>query len=700
MQKELFPDFGTDEKNKFAVGNGLILTLKEGYPLTAVLHRNREFLKEANLNDNVEKKLFIIEAVKLGAMKSRLASALGISRQTIDNYLDIKETFGHEGLVRGYSLPYSKSLQAQRKKYAERTEHIQTNIIEQLTQKRREAREKLESQQQELPFSFGYNENAKTVTAKDQPFSEEHDWEKTRYVGTFIYLVTLIAKWRWLQLVMGYFGDKYYIFMIFLLMAAQNIRSIEQLKNLRSREAGIVLGIKKLPIKPKIWERFYSAAEMRISSSLIFDFFRFQIHAGLVGIWSWFTDGHLLPYTGKEKVHYSYNTQRRMPVPGQTNMVTCDADGRIVDFDIQEGKGDLRSYVVDLAQKWDKDVRAGSVMVFDREGSGVEYFSRLVRKDISFVTWEKNVDTKKLFELDDELFTKTIEFNGKKYGFFEEEKSFTHKPEEGSVEEKHSFTLRRIYIWNKTSKRRTCGLSWTGEKTMSTEDCAQAILSRWGASENTFKHINERHPLHYHPGFKMVESEKQDIANPVVKKKSSLIAHAKAKLNKLYKQLADAKEATNKDGSIRQNSAKERLKKNIAEQKERIDTLQEEKKSLPERVDVSSLEDYKSFKQVDNEGKNLFDFVTSSVWNARKQMVDWLRPLFNCENELVDLFYAITYCHGWIKSTTSSVIVRMEPMEQPKRRAAQEQLCRKLTALGAHLPTGKYLIVEVGESPI
>jgi hypothetical protein len=700
MQKELFPDFGNDEKNKFAVGNGLTLTLKEGYPLTAILHRNREFLKEANLNDKLEKKLFIIEAVTLGAMKLRLASALGISRQTIDNYIDIKEHFGHEGLVRGYSLSDSKSLQAQRKKNAERTEQVQTNIIEQLTQKRREAREAKESREQELPFNFGYNENAKTATVKDQPYSEEHDWEKTRYAGTFIYLITLISKWKWLQLVMGYFGDKYHIFMIFILMAARNIRSIEQLKNLRSREAGIVLGIKKIPIKPKVWERFYSAAEMRISSSLIFDFFRYQIYTGLVGIWLWFTDGHLLPYTGKEKVHYSYNTQRRMPVPGQTNMVTCDADGRIVDFDIQEGKGDLRGYVVELAQKWDKDIPGGSVMVFDREGSGVGYFSRLVRENIAFVTWKKNVDTKKLLELDDELFTNNLEFNGKKYSFFEEEKSFIYKPEEGSVEEEHSFTLRRIYIWNKTSKRRTCGLSWTGEKTMSTEDCAQAILSRWGASENTFKHINERHPLHYHPGFKMVESEKQDIANPAVKEKSSLISRAKTKLNKLYKQLADAKTATNKDGSVRQNSVKERLKENIVKQKENIDTLQEEKRSLPERVDVSLLGDYKSFKQVDNEGKNLFDFVTSSVWNARKQMVDWLRPLFNCENELIDLFYAITYCHGWIKSTKSAVVVRLEPMEQPKRRAAQEQLCRKLTALGALLPTGKYLIVEVGESPI
>ncbi|MCI5137055.1 MAG: hypothetical protein D3922_01260, partial [Candidatus Electrothrix sp. AR1] len=37
------------------------------------------------------------------------------------------------------------------------------------------------------------------------------------------------------------------------------------------------------------------------------------------------------------------------------------------------------------------------------------------------------------------------------------------------------------------------------------------------ASENTFKHIKERHPYHYHPGFTLVESENQDIANPILK---------------------------------------------------------------------------------------------------------------------------------------------------------------------------------------
>ena len=130
-----------------------------------------------------------------------------------------------------------------------------------------------------------------------------------------------------------------------------------------------------------------------------------------------------------------------------------------------------------------------------------------------------------------------------------------------------------------------------------------------------------------------------------------------------------------------------------------MERLKIEKSELPEKVDVSTLENYKSFKRIDNEGKYLFDFVTSSVWNVRKQMVEWLRTFFNQENELVDLFYAITNCHGWIKSTKSEVIVRLEPLQQPKRRLAQEQLCRKLMSLGALTPMGKCLMIEVGESP-
>ncbi|RZB36864.1 MAG: hypothetical protein SRB2_01664 [Desulfobacteraceae bacterium Eth-SRB2] len=213
---------------------------------------------------------------------------------------------------------------------------------------------------------------------------------------------------------------------------------------------------------------------------------------------------------------------------------------------------------------------------------------------------------------------------------------------------------------------------------MSTLQCAQAILSRWGASENTFKHLYDRHPFHYHPGFKTDDSEKQLIANPVIKSIEKEIKDVRKTLDKKHKKNSKAKEVFNKDGSRRENSLKTRLEVEISELEAEYTKLLDKKKQLPEKVDVSTLEDYKSFKKIDNEGKNLFDFVTASVWNARKEMTDWLLNHYPNEDEYVDLFYAITQCHGWIKSEADRVVVRLEPLQQPSRRKAQEQLCKKL----------------------
>ena len=110
--------------------------------------------------------------------------------------------------------------------------------------------------------------------------------------------------------------------------------------------------------------------------------------------------------------------------------------------------------------------------------------------------------------------------------------------------------------------------------------------------------------------------------------------------------------------------------------------------------------DHRSFKAIDNEGKNLFDFVTASVWNARRQLIDWLEASYAKDSDRVDLLYAILNCQGWIRSDGRSVVVRLEPLQQPARRAAQEQLCRKLTGLGARISGGKWLLIEVGDSPL
>lgn len=703
MQQNLFSEpVGQDKKNfKIHLGSGLELQIIDGIKPRARLYRLDVLIKTVDLSDKTARRLFVVEVVELGAIKYKLAEALGISRQTIHNYLETQKQFGMEGLINSYQPSNSKSRAKQRKINKEKIPKGNTSkLLEEIRRKKRE--EKEQNAKQLSLFSSDIAEEIQTITPDEQPFSEVHDWEASRYAGVFLYLIFLFSKSRWLEFVAGYFGSSYKIFMVFVLMVGRNVPSIEQLKNIHSRESGVILGLKSLPCKPKLWEWFYNAADLKKSDSLVYDYFRYQMRIGMVGTWLWFVDGHLLPYTGKEKVHYSYNTQRRMPMPGRTNLVTCDISGRIVDFEIQEGKGNLREYIVNMQKRWAEELPAMPLMVFDREGYGGDFFYGLIDSGIPFVTWDKYVDTAKLAKIDNELFSKEITVNGKKYSLFEGEKEFSctlETPGNEDCEQHLKFNVRRIYIWNRSCNRRTCGLAWTGDMEASTADCARAILNRWGASENTFKHLNDRHPFHYHPGFKLKDSEKQEITNPEIKKKQASIKSLRKRLNRLYKKFSKAKSIVNKDGTSRKNSAQEKLKVELAALEAEIGTIRQAKDELPEKVKVSGLEDYKSFKKTDNEGKNLFDFVTSSVWNARKEMVDWLSQSFDQENEIVDLFYAITNCHGWVKSSKTEVTVRLEPIQQPKRRAAQEQLCRKLTSLGARLPSGKWLIIEVGDSP-
>ena len=686
----LFDEVSAKDENIERIGDRLYLQFNEGTPHKVSLYQNNILIKAVDLSDRVAKRLLVVEAVDMGAIKSRLAMALKISRQTIHNYTETKKHFGMEGLINNYSLSASKSRRKQRQCHAT---HLGTgNKARQLEKIRKEQKEKFPVQ---TALTFG--EKISNMAPADQPFAEEHDWEKTRYAGAFAYLITLITQNQWLRLVMGYFDNRYRLFLVFMLMVAHNIRSIEQLKHLRNREAGIILGIKGLPTRLRTRKWLHDACQKMVSKRLLTDFFRCQLRGGIVGTWLWFTDGHLLPYTGKRKLHAGYNTQRRMPEPGRTNLVTCDSSGRIVDFEIQEGKGDLRSYIVSLAQKWQDDIASAPVMVFDREGYGASFFYKLIDTKIRFVTWEKHIDTKKLEALDGERFSEKFMFNDKEYRVFEGEKTFTHTPENGHCEQ---LTVRRIYIWNVTSHRRTCALASVSPGQLNTQDCARAILNRWGASENTFKHLADKHPLHYQPGYSFVESEKQEIANPECKEKKGLLSRMKKQLNKLYKKFSKSKKVFNNDGSLRENSAHQRLKQEIEHQEIQIDRLRQEAKEIPERIDISRLEDYRCFKRISNESKNLFDFVTSSVWNARKQMVEWLLPLYENKNEYIDLFYAIIYCHGWVKSEKQKVTVRLEPLQQPSRRAAQEQFCRKLTGLNAITPGGKALLIEVGSSPL
>ncbi|WYD80333.1 MAG: hypothetical protein V8K32_13600 [Candidatus Electrothrix gigas] len=372
------------DNNRTHIGNGISLEIRGSKNGIAIQYDYDREIKRVDLSDKTAKRIFIVDLVERGVNQTKLADKLQISRQSINNYVKRKRLFGLEGLMNSYSVAPGTSLEEQRKENQHKlpTGNINQQVAE-IARKERIAVEKAKKNgpyQPNLPFDIEESRECKSISLEEQPFTEKHNWLASRYAGVFVYIIQLFSQQNILTLLGGYFGNHYKIFMIFILMVARNIRSLEQLKNIRKREAGLILGLARIPSKPKVWEWFYRAAHLKVGQKVLDDFFRHQIRAGLVGCYFLFTDGHLLPYSGKSKVHCGFSTQRSTPLPGQTNIVTCDLSGRIVDFNIQEGLGDLRRHISDLSAKWSEEMPGGVIHVFDREGYGGDFFLRFTGK--------------------------------------------------------------------------------------------------------------------------------------------------------------------------------------------------------------------------------------------------------------------------------------------------------------------------------
>ncbi len=118
----------------------------------------------------------------------------------------------------------------------------------------------------------------------------------------------------------------------------------------------------------------------------------------------------------------------------------------------------------------------------------------------------------------------------------------------------------------------------------------------------------------------------------------------------------------------------------------------------PERVNTWEIEK-KTFKTIDPEAKMWWNISEMIFWNSRKKLAKLLYAYLPDHRDLLPVLDAITSSRAWIKSDKAMLLVRMEPLETPRFRDAQVQLCRYLNNQNIKLPNGKLLQYDVAEKP-
>ena len=699
--------FSKDEKQytDAAIGNGY--SIEWAASRIVRVYRYGVPFKTVEINAAIDKRILAVElALEGGVIKSKLSEALKISRQSLDTWLNTFQKSGFEGLVNSYR----GRIQAGR---ADNSDKLPVgNKARQLENERKLKREQDQEQQLEINFDIGKSQNELVDTGEPnnensveadngqlsklpEPivpglFEETYDYRENRYAGSFLYWAIFQMFFGFMDLCSAKLSHYSVVIYLFAIMQINKIGAVEQLKTVYKREFGNLIGIKQLFSKPNLWKLIHNLCALKKSRSLIESFFHYQAKKSLVALHWLYIDGHFVPYYGKEPIHSGFYTQRDQMMPGQTEMHVHDCHGQIVYFEIQEGKGDLKEMISRMSQEWLGYVgNVPPLVIADREAWGVETFIQM--DGYRFVTWEKFTKPQELASIPDEHFGSEFIVNNKVYQAFEEKKTY-------SDNKANSIELRRIVIWNKTSNKRVaCVCQDWQEDTIA---IATAMLGRWGCSENTFKHMGDRINMHYSPVVDASkESEKQEIANPLLAKLKKEISRLRKRLAKIERDLGRMPLTQNKDGSLRKSKKREALQNEVEDLKQTIATKEKDLVNCPEKVNINELKPDTAYKVLDTEGKNLWNLAESLFWNSRKKLVQIFKQFLPNERDLRPVLEEITRSRGWIKSTREAVEIRLEPLETPMYKAAQIQLCRYLNEKEIRLQNGKRLLYDVGPDP-
>jgi transposase len=643
------------------------------------LYRNGTFIKEQVLVPAIEKRLFVVDLVdRQGVTRTKLAGSLNISRQSVNNWVDTYRKYGSTGLINNTKESWKKN-----------PKRFTGNKARDLEQKRREDKQELERQSLAINFDAELKVEEKYCGTARSLYNKEFDYKENRYSGSMLYMGIAIKSLNFLNQLSAFVSDHLWVGVMFFMMHVNKICSVEQFKTVYRKEFGQIIGLKKLWNMDKIRQDIGELIDHKKALQVKEKFIKLQMLKGIVSLWRIFLDGHFVPYSGKEKVHKGYSTQRDLMMPGRTEFFAHDSSCNIVYFDIQEGKGDIQESLRQISHRL-QPYNGGDppLIVVDRELWGVENFIGL--SDCRFVTWEKNCDKALLKKLPESRFTGELQLNGKDYIVFEESKVYRNITGE-------SIELRRIISRN-IKDGETFAIV-TNDRVEDTKTIAESMLNRWGCSENSFKHMGTRTQMHYNPLWNIQqESDDQQINNPeyiMLKKK---LREKKMQLNKIQKELGKKEPVLKKDGTPRKSPARERMIGIKKAFEKEIGQISRQISECPQHIDLRETEKDK-FKVIDNESKNWWNISEMVFWNTRRKLARLLYTYLPDNRDLLPVLDAITSSRGWIKSTKDIFRVRIEPLEVPRFKDAQIQLCRYLNDQKIKLPNGKLLQYDVGNDP-
>ena len=459
----------------------------------------------------------------------------------------------------------------------------------------------------------------------------------------------------------------------------QGIESIEGLKLINASDFGLLIGRSRIPDKETMREALGQMSQKYASGDIIERFAQRLLEQDRIDREVFFIDGHFLPYFGMNIIAKGYFTVRRLAMRGNELYLITDLQGRPLFFITESNEIDFRPIISRSADLLEKLGVSRPVMVFDRGGYGIHFFSTLNEK-ADFVTWAKHLTEKSLTDIPDDKFSIGV-YSGENHFLVAEEmrtvSESVQTAKHGGRETPTRIELRLVVLKDADTGKRL-GI-FTNNVTKPLYDIAWYMLQRWGKSENVFKELMARFNLNYHPGYDIKELEKQPLVdNPDIVLTKQAIQALKKETVRLDKEIlyAEALLPPNAGKKLKDDLTKLRAKREVA--KEEVIAFEQKLAQLPDKVSIVDLLHGKQMSRCDLEKKKLYDIMQMMAYHSRERLVEIFRECYSDRRDIKKVLDMITTKSGIVKLVGQTLMVILSGIENKKHRQAAIKLCQKL----------------------
>jgi len=417
-------------------------------------------------------------------------------------------------------------------------------------------------------------------------------------------------------------------------------RSIEDFKNGRRRDLGVLIGKQQGPtvlsLRSKIKALAESTDPVAVSQEL------FRRYLDLEPVWEglYYVDGHFCPYYGSQPTPRGWDAKRRLAVPGHTDMYVHDAKGRALFFFSQPLNDSLaRAIPAAVEQIRRAHGRAPFTLVFDRGGYSGEAFRFLDDQGIGFITYLKGRKAQRRYP-------------GKQFRpawFFFEGRRHTYRVFEKKTRVNKAGAIRTIiFIGNEAHQVPVLTNLARSAKAAKVIHC---LRLRW-RQENDFKYLRDHFAIDQiiqygadqETGDRLIANPRRKALRDQIRELTKEVEILEGALGRAVNDNQERRRSTVRGVKIAHAS----LRRQIAGKRQALTRLENRLQRTPTRISAAAAGKTRSLLREDR--RLLVNTLKIAACNAEKDLVRRFNEAYQQPKDAFSVFRALLHLPGTVSS--------------------------------------------------